>query len=95
VTFQIECHAVAAPATLEAEWRAIEERAAPSFFQSWSWMGGLVESVSRLPDCVAPAARIGCSGLPCSTITRVASAWLRQTDAMLAQPPGGNAQSRD
>lgn len=44
-------------AALEAEWRALETRAAPSFFQSWSWIGCLAEE--RFPDPVLLRARAG------------------------------------
>lgn len=35
---------------LEREWRALEAAAAPSFFQTWTWVGCLVEE--RFPDPV-------------------------------------------
>jgi len=37
-------------ASLEAEWRALEERAETSFFQSWTWVGCALEA--RFPDPV-------------------------------------------
>ena len=35
-------------AALEAEWRALEQRAHASFFLSWDWIGTLLDSVERL-----------------------------------------------
>jgi CelD/BcsL family acetyltransferase involved in cellulose biosynthesis len=37
-------------AAVEAAWRDLERRAAPSFFQSWTWVGCLAEA--RFPDPV-------------------------------------------
>jgi CelD/BcsL family acetyltransferase involved in cellulose biosynthesis len=42
-------------ATLEARWRDLETRSDPSFFQSWTWTGCLVEE--RFPDPVLVEAR--------------------------------------
>lgn len=42
-------------AVLEAKWRDLEARSKPSFFQSWTWMGCLVEE--RFPDPVLVEAR--------------------------------------
>ncbi len=39
VTLQTPCLAGEGLAGLEAEWRALEERASASIFQSWSWVG--------------------------------------------------------
>ena len=42
-------------AALEAKWRDLETRSDPSFFQSWTWTGCLVEQ--RFPDPVLVEAR--------------------------------------
>jgi len=42
-------------AALDAKWRDLETRSDPSFFQSWTWMGCLVEE--RFPDPVLVEAR--------------------------------------
>ncbi|MDB5371753.1 MAG: Acetyltransferase involved in cellulose biosynthesis, CelD/BcsL family [Belnapia sp.] len=42
---------------LGAEWRALEARAKPSFFQSWTWVGCLAEE--RFPDPVVLRATVG------------------------------------
>ncbi len=44
-------------AALGAQWRALEERADPSFFQSWTWTGCLAEE--RFPDPILAEAYDG------------------------------------
>ncbi len=39
-------------AALEPRWRALEERATASFFQSWCWIGSWLKATSARPDVV-------------------------------------------
>jgi CelD/BcsL family acetyltransferase involved in cellulose biosynthesis len=54
---QIELARVDSFAALGAEWRALEALTAPSFFQSWTWVGCLAEE--RFPDPVVLRATAG------------------------------------
>lgn len=54
---QIEVARVDSFEALGAEWRALEALAAPSFFQSWTWVGCLAEE--RFPDPVVLRATAG------------------------------------
>lgn len=54
---RITLEAVRDFAAVEAAWRDLESRAAPSFFQSWTWVGCLAEE--RFPDPVLLRAERG------------------------------------
>lgn len=52
-----ECLPLPSPSTIEAEWKALEKRAAPNFFRSWCWIGTWIET-AVLPHVGQEAARL-------------------------------------